>query len=680
MVLGAGSLSSSRDLARYPRLAAVCFCLYGIVGLFASTLRADDAAPALAQQETLRQVAGILDYVGGDYRGAVGADGSIKDEGEYKEQRQLVGDARSLSTKVGLGDSDPLQRRLSELARALADRVPPPSVEALCLAAREVIVEQHRVDLAPTSAPSRALGEQLYRARACNTCHGDDGSAQTPTAAGLDPRPANFLDVERVATVSPHRAFHAITFGVPGTAMAAFPMLSDQERWSLAFYVLSLRHQSRDIAAGRQAFEMLESPPPSDARHLSELTEEQLDHALAAIADPQRRAEAAAYLRTEASFAAPAANDGSMALAYDKLAEGVAEYKKGDFEGARRAFIAAYLEGVEPHEAGLRARDSELVASLEAAMLELRSVAADHVPLPQLEAAVEDARKLLARAEHGKADARTAFIGALTIALREGVEIVLLVTALLGLVKKRGQPELARYVHLGWILSIPAGLATFWAAESVLSGMQRELAEGIASLVAAVVLMGVTHWLLGQLGAKRWGGFLAKQVTAAVSGKHAALGVLALSFIAAYREAFEIVLFFQALVRDAGSAQQVWLGALTGLAALSVFAVVVLRMGQKLKPAPFMLASSICLAVLCFMLVGKGVHALQEAAAVSLTSVPFPSVPFLGIYGSAETLAAQALLVLALIASALWPKVAARRAGRDGKGGEHNTPRAAAAE
>jgi high-affinity iron transporter len=210
-------------------------------------------------------------------------------------------------------------------------------------------------------------------------------------------------------------------------------------------------------------------------------------------------------------------------------------------------------------------------------------------------------------------------------------------------------------------LAVPAGLLTYLAAESVLSGMQRELAEGLASLLAAVVLLGVTHWLLGQLSAKHWVQFLARKMGSAVSSQRAALAVLAMSFIAAYREAFEIVLFLQALVRDAGAARQVWFGALSGVALLCVIALVLLRIGQRLKPAPFMLASSICLAILTFMLVGKGVHALQEAAVVPLTPVAMGDLPWLGIYGSTETLGAQGLLVLALLASALWPRYAAKR-------------------
>jgi high-affinity iron transporter len=615
--------------------------------------------------ETLRQVAGILDYIGGDYRGSVGADGSIHNASEYAEQRSLASDASALAAHAGLGNADPLRTTLDDLTRALHERRSPEQVERLCRQARETIVVTHHIDLAPASAPSRELAERLYKSQGCNVCHGDDGGAHTAAAAALDPKPANFLDPARVATVSAHRAFHAISFGVPGTGMRSYAALSDGERWSLAFYVLALRHLNADTASGRHAFELAHKPAPVEARGLSALTEEELAAKLATIASPEARADALAYLRAAAPFAR--GQHASMARAYQQLDAGLLAYRRGDQERARRLFISAYLDGVEPHEASLRAHDSQLVAEIETAMLKLRTLAARGVREPQLEAAVERARALLDRAHNAQSNADTALIGAITITLREGVEIVLLVAALLGLVRKRGYPELAKYVHAGWLLAIPAGLLTFFAAESVLSGMQRELAEGLASILAALVLLGVTHWLLGQLGAKRWVGFLADRMGSATRSKSAALGVLSLAFVAAYREAFEIVLFFQALVLDAeDNARQVWLGAGLGLALLGAVAFFLLRVGQRLRPAPFMLASSICLALLSFVLLGKGMRALQAAAIVPASHLGLPDLPVLGVYATGEGLAAQGLLLALLLFSVLLPLRQARLAASNG--------------
>lgn len=648
---------------KFAALAAFTLLIWGSGPL----VRADTPAIRPADRaDTLRQVAGILDYIGGDYRGAVGPDGAILAESEYAEQKALASDAAALTSQIGLEQADPLRSRLHELSAALHARAAPEKVEQLCRAARETIVTKHGVDLAPVAVPSRELAQKLYRSQGCVGCHAEDGSANTPTAAALDPKPANFLDAERVATVSPHRAFHAITFGVPGTAMTSYASLSDAERWSLAFYVMSLRHLKADAASGKQAFDAAKQPAPADARGLSALTEEELGNQLSGIGDARARANALAYLRVEAPFASAQQPLRGLDTAFQRLDAGLAAYQRGDHEGARRLFISAYLDGVEPHEAALRARDAPLVGELETAMLDLRTAVAKEAGEGVLEAAVARARALLTRASDTRTDETTALLGALAITLREGVEIVLLVAALLGLVRKRGHAELARWVHAGWLLAIPAGLLTFWAAESVLGGMQRELAEGIASIVAAFVLLGVTHWLLGQLGSRRWVGFLAQRIGAAASSKKAGYGVLALAFLAVYREAFEVVLFFQALALDAGDAiGRVWIGAALGLALLLVVSWALLKVGQRMRPAPFMAASSIFLAVLSLVLVGKGVRALQEAALIPISRlIGVPELPPLGIYATTQGLLAQGALLLLLIGSALLPILARRKQDR----------------
>src|SRR5262249_18468650 len=73
-----------------------------------------------------------------------------------------------------------------------------------------------------------------------------------------------------------------------------------------------------------------------------------------------------------------------------------------------------------------------------------------------------------------KADARgpggalVAFVAALVIALREGVEAALLVAALLAILRKAGRAHDARAVHFGWAASLLAGALTWWASGALL--------------------------------------------------------------------------------------------------------------------------------------------------------------------------------------------------------------------
>jgi len=641
--------------------------VFGLLAAAISPRVHAQAAQSAASEDALRQVAGILAYIAGDYGGAVGPDRAILNQDELTEQVSLAKDADALAAQAGIAEGAGVRTTLAELRAVLDQVAAPQQVTAVCRRAHDQLVNDHHVALAPTSLPDRQRAASLYRSSGCNTCHGDDGSANTEAAAKLDPRPANFLDPERVAAVSPHRAFYAISYGVAGTGMTSYRTLNETDRWSLAFYVMSLRHDATLAKKGAATFAAASVEQSKSARALAMLTDDDLREALARNAHTKNEhatQSVLAYLRYAAPFEREAG--GSLDGLQRGLQAGLTSYSKGDQAGARRLFVAAYLDELEPQEPVIRARSAELVGEMERTMLALREAAAVAGQQDVVAGHVATMERLIARAQAEKTTPTAALISALTISLREGLEIALLIGALLGLVRKRGHAELVRFVHAGWLLAIPAGLLTWWLAGSVLGGLERELAEGIAAIAAALMLLGVTHWLLGQLTAKRFMGFLGGQFSSTLAGsasatpggdgmRRAKLGVLGLSFVAAYREAFELVLFFQALLLDAGDAQaHVWLGVALSVVLLAGAAFALKLIGQRLQPRPFMLASSGLLAVLAVVLIGKGTRALQEAGVIGISTLGQFSVPTLGFHATTQGLLAQGSILALLIGSALW--------------------------
>ena len=89
-----------------------------------------------------------------------------------------------------------------------------------------------------------------------------------------------------------------------------------------------------------------------------------------------------------------------------------------------------------------------------------------------------------------------------------------------------------------------------WLAASyliTLSGADREITEGVTALLAAAMLLYVGFWMHRHAHAARWKAFIETRVASALSGRTMwALG--SISFLAVYREAFETVLFYQALL------------------------------------------------------------------------------------------------------------------------------------
>lgn len=614
------------------------------------------AADADTPQRKVERLASLADYVAADYPGAV-KDGRILSPTEYEEQLSLIVEGGALGAELKpLAGHQAAPALLAAELKRLRDDVAARAAEAVvaadCRGVHRRLIDDYGLVLTPVAAPSLERAQALYP-MACATCHGADGRGDTEQARKLKPPPASFLDAERMSRISPALGYHALTFGVQNTGMASFDTLPASDRWSLAFYVVGLRHQAVDLKRGAALFREKQPPLAATASRLAELSDQQLEELLAPVLPVAADREAViGYLRRAAAFAAEPG--GEFAKARRLLGELAAALP--DRARARELAIAAYLDGVEPHEAALRARDRTLTDRLERTFFELRRTLdrggddeAVRRDLARVTLALDSAE------ERGRGGTGVPFLAALTIALREGFEASLLIAALLAFVRRSGRGDQARWVHTGWLAAVPAGLGTWFAVGAAIGGAGRELAEGLLSLVAAGMLLLVSNLVLGRLESRRWLKFLERRTTAAArSGASAgrlSWPLVVVAFIAAYREAIEIVLFFRALILDsAGHGAAVALGAGAGLLLLVLAVVAMGRLGRRLNPRPVMLVSGIVLTVLAVSLVGHGVRSLQEGGYVAVSPLRLPGLPSLGLYPTLEGLALQAMvLVLALL-------------------------------
>src|SRR5438132_557453 len=329
------------------------------------------AAAAVGAQpgdtQLLRRVVALLDYVGGDYARAVGEHGEVLSQAEHSEQIGFVEDAvRELRADVN-GRGEDLAKRLDALRQRVAERAPPAEVAQGAQAVRDEIVQRFNVVLLPLRAPDVRRGARVY-AQACAACHGIDGHPNP--ALGLETRPPDFHS--EGGPLTPQRIFSAATYGVPKTAMPAFDSgLTDEERWDVAFFILSLAHP----AASPRGLELARAAlVPTRYADLAALSDDDLRRRLAAAGlAAGEQEEALAALR-----GGPFAEDvrrSSQGLAQARAAvqNAVLLARHGDTAGARRALISAYLDHFEPHEAGLRVREGPIVQEVEAAFLALRA-------------------------------------------------------------------------------------------------------------------------------------------------------------------------------------------------------------------------------------------------------------------------------------------------------------------
>ena len=628
------------------------FSLLGVAALPA-------AAGTGAEAQPLRRVVALLDYVTGDYARAVGPAGELLSESEHQELVGFVKDAARELRADADGKGEDLALRLDALGTAVEGRAAPDLVAAQAKDVRDAIVQRFQVVLLPAKAPDLGRGAQVY-AQSCAACHGADGHPNL--ALGLETKLPDFAVRDEVKTLSPQRIFNAVTYGVPRTQMPAYDTgLDDDARWEVAFYVLALAHPGaspRGLELARAAL------LPTSYRELSALADGDLRARLAVAglsAADQDQALAAVRGGTFADASADAQPQG-LAQARHDVALAASLARKGDRDAARRTLISAYLDHFEPHEAGLRARDSALVAEVETAFLGLR-VAIEGGR--DLDANVSRLDALLEKADaHPTGGALVAFVAALAIALREGVEAALLVAAMLGLLRKAGRAADARAVHLGWITALLAGAVTWWLSGMLLarvSGAHRELIEGVLQLVLAALILYASHWLFHAMNSRK---VIATFFQRTMAGASSAV-VLGITFIGVYREMFETVLFFRGLVLESpGFGAAVFSGALVGMVSLFALVFVFQRVGKKLKPRFFLASCGTLLSGLAVLMVGNGVRSLQVLGVLPLTVWGAFQLPALGLYATREGLLSQAAVLAFLICSAVWNSLRGESTGR----------------
>ena len=477
---------------------------------------------------------------------------------EIAEQERFVHDARQIAAALvearvapEARARDPLPVSVEAIADLVARRADAAAVGAACHDTKTAVVARFGLRTAPAGRPKLEMARTLYT-QSCALCHGPHGDAQTERARELRPPPANFHDPETRAKLSPYRVYNTLTFGVSGTSMASFESLTPEERWALAFYVLSLAHEGEAGSEGAAA-----QMPFSEVAALSD------EEILAALrlqgyADPER---GLTHLRTVVPFQEPQMAAG-VAETRTRVRQATAAYFDGQARQADRLLLDAYLQGFEPMEPRLRARDPQGTSALEKEFHALRSAigrgeAKDVVRAASL--GLERHLGLLAEPN------RTVFpfAAALLIYLREGFEAALLVGGLLAAVRRFGHAEGARYVHGGWMAALPAGILTWWVVDRLvaLGPAQRELIEAGTALLAAVVLFCVSFWLISKAESRRWTDYLKRTVAASLTKRNMAV-LAVMSFLAVYREAAETVLFTEVLLLDAADQRaQVWGGA-----------------------------------------------------------------------------------------------------------------------
>jgi high-affinity iron transporter len=351
-----------------------------------------------------------------------------------------------------------------------------------------------------------------------------------------------------------------------------------------------------------------------------------------------------------------------------QLDETLRLHKEGNYDGALLTSRSAYLDSYESVEIPLRPIDPDFTLEMEIKFAELRNLIQAHAPYEQVESKVVEIRRGLDESERlvsgtGILAPTIAFSTSFSIIFREGLESALIIGAILTYLEASRNNRFNKHVYYGIVIAIGATAVTWFIAEFIIdiSGASRELIEAIAGVSAVAVLFWVSFWVLNKIETKRWIEFVKAKVWKATTTGSIVVFVL-LSFFTVYREGFETVLFYQAMLSFAKYMEwYVVAGLVIGLAVIVATAIVVRKLGRRL-PLKVLFALTMGIgAYMSIAFMGNAIREFQELGYISTTHL-IGIVPRLdinlaamtGIHPTVETIVAQIILLAVYVAGSLY--------------------------
>lgn len=241
---------------------------------------------------------------------------------------------------------------------------------------------------------------------------------------------------------------------------------------------------------------------------------------------------------------------------------------------------------------------------------------------------------------------------AMLILLREGVEALLIVMALVTTLKAAKMRKGLKWVYSGAFAGIVASLLIAFilqvAFPAVTSGTNREIIEGAVGLFAVAMMILIGIWLHSKSSVKKWNAFMESQMQT-VTKTGSFLSMFALSFLAVFREGAETILFYVGILPRISSFDFV-LGISLALLVLVVLAFMMNKASQLFLPHKVFFVLTWMIYALAFKMTGVSIHALQLTNMIPNHLIAgIPTIDILGIYPSWEVLAGQALFIIVVI-------------------------------
>ncbi|MDT9720235.1 FTR1 family protein [Paenibacillus sp. ClWae2A] len=240
------------------------------------------------------------------------------------------------------------------------------------------------------------------------------------------------------------------------------------------------------------------------------------------------------------------------------------------------------------------------------------------------------------------------------ILLREGLEAILVLAALLAYAKKSGQSAARRWIWAGagsgLVLSAVMAVVLTLVLAAATSGSTREMIEGFTGLAAVVLMLTVGHWMHSKSNVRSWNSYVQQQVGGALA-RGSLWSLFAVAGLAILREGAKTAIFYIGMA-PAIELSQLLIGIGAALLILIILAIAIIQFSVRLPVRWFFLTATLMIYYLVFRFLGESIHALQVSATIGAHVAPeLPTLSWLGMYPTWETFIPQMLVLIFMIFS-----------------------------
>ncbi|MFT4578904.1 MAG: high-affinity iron transporter [Nitrospinales bacterium] len=573
-------------------------------------------------QDKVKKIVMMLNIAAKEFADGV-VEGEIVIAAEYEESQVFLQQATERYSRASqeIGDkakAENLGKHFPELMKMIKTKVESQKVWDKVNQINTELMSTFGIEInkLPITPVSLSNGKQIFETN-CAICHGMEGHGDGPMSKEFDPSPAILSNPQLTgdANTTAYDNFEVINVGIANTAMMAWAgVLSEAQIWNVTYYLRSFSNANVQLPPVNLDLAALESAGESGK-------------------------EISNQVMTEVRVL---------------LADSLTKFKENKLEDAAETAFDAYMT-YEKVESNLLTRDRDLGIKLESAFSRYRGeikrgATLEHVEKLNGEILLDLSKGLeLLKSEVGFSGL---FIQSLSIIVREGFEVILIIAALIAFLRKSRNEARIKSIHIGVVVGILASFLTAYIIHEILhlSAVSQEALEGWIMIVAVAILFSVSYWLVSKIDNKKWQEYINKKMRGAMS-KGNAWTLSAVAFITVYREGFETVLFYKALFLYAGeSSSGIISGFFAGCLVLAGVFYLINYLGLRIPIKWFFGFTSALLYYMAFTFMGKGIHVLQMGEQVSMTIAEnLPSISWLGMYPTWETFIGQAILFAAFV-------------------------------